>query len=136
MGKTVTFAVGAMLLYTGWAFLAKLATDGIPSEQAVVYTYVAGISVAVSYVAISEEAIVTNLGSISIALAAGVFLGAGTLSYYLALSGGSAAISTAISGMYILGTAVLAIAFLDETLTVTQLAGLACAVVAVVLLSR
>jgi len=136
MGKTVTFAVGAMLLYTGWAFLAKLATDGIPSEQAVVYTYVAGISVAVSYVAISEEAIVTNLGSISIALAAGVFLGAGTLSYYLALSGGSAAISTAISGMYILGTAVLAIVFLDETLTVTQLAGLACAVVAVVLLSR
>jgi len=125
-----------MLLYTGWAFLAKLATDGIPSEQAVVYTYVAGISVAVSYVAISEEAIVTNLGSISIALAAGVFLGAGTLSYYLALSGGSAAISTAISGMYILGTAVLAIVFLDETLTVTQLAGLACAVVAVVLLSR
>ena len=125
-----------MVLYTGWAFLAKLATKSIPSEQAVVYTYVAGISIAVSYVAISKEAIVINPESIAIALAAGVFLGTGTLSYYLALSGGSAAIVTAISGMYILGTAVLAIVFLDETLTVTQLAGLVCAVVAVVLLSR
>ncbi|WP_200531173.1 EamA family transporter [Halorubrum sp. LN27] len=136
MSKTAAFAVGAMLLYTGWAFLAKLATNGIPSEQAVVYTYVAGISVAVTYVAVSGDTIVADPGSISIALAAGVFLGAGTLSYYLALSGGSAAISTAISGMYILGTAVLAIIFLDESLTVTQLAGLGCAVVAVVLLAR
>jgi transporter family protein len=136
MGKTVTFAVGAMALYTGWAFLAKLATNGIPAEQAVVYTYAAGIGVAVTYVAVSGDAVVTAPGSIGIALAAGLFLGAGTISYYLALSAGSAAVGTAISGMYILGTAVLAIVFLDESLTASQLAGLGFAVVAVVLLSR
>jgi transporter family protein len=136
MAKTVTFAVGAMLLYTGWAFLAKIATGGIPAEQAVVYTYTAGIGVAVTYVALSEETLVAAPGSIGIALVAGLFLGGGTIAYYMALGTGSAAIATGISGMYILGTAVLAVMFLDESLTVVEMAGLGFAAIAVILLSR
>ncbi|WP_254532964.1 EamA family transporter [Natrinema gelatinilyticum] len=136
MEKTVTFAVGAMLLYTGWAFLAKVATGGLPAEQAVVYTYTAGIGVAVTYVAVSGERLVTAPGSIGIALVAGLFLGGGTIAYYLALRSGSAAIATGISGMYILGTAILAVTVLDESLTAVELTGLGFAVVAVILLSR
>ncbi|WP_256391523.1 EamA family transporter [Natronoarchaeum rubrum] len=136
MSKTITFAVGAMLLYTGWAFLAKVATGGLPAEQAVVYTYTAGIGVAVTYVLFSGDAIVAAPGSIGVALVAGLFLGGGTIAYYLALGSGSAAIATSISGMYILGTAILAVVFLDESLTMVEITGLGFAVVAVILLSR
>jgi len=136
MEKTVTFAVGAMLLYTGWAFLAKVATGGLPAEQAVVYTYTTGIGVAMTYVIVSGERLVAAPGSIGIALVAGLFLGGGTISYYLALGSGSAAIATGISGMYILGTAVLAITVLDESLTAVELTGLGFAVIAVILLSK
>ncbi|MFA9418384.1 EamA family transporter [Natrinema sp. HArc-T2] len=136
MEKTVTFAVGAMLLYTGWAFLAKVAMGGLPAEQAVVYTYTAGIGVAVTYVTVTGDKLVAAPGSIGIALVAGVFLGGGTIAYYVALGSGSAAIATGISGMYILGTAVLAITVLNESLTRVELAGLGCAVIAVILLSR
>lgn len=136
MSKTITFAVGAMLLYTGWAFLAKIATGSLPAEQAVLYTYAAGIGVVTAYIVVSGDSLVSAPGSIGVALVAGLFLGVGTISYYLALGSGSAAIATGISGMYILGTAVLAIVFLDESLSPVELSGLGFAVVAVVLLSR
>jgi len=136
MSKTITFAVGAMLLYTGWAFLAKVATGGLPAEQAVVYTYAAGIGVAITYVHVTGDAMVAAPSSIGIALVAGLFLGGGTIAYYLALDAGSAAIATSISGMYILGTAVLAVVVLDESLTMVEMTGLGFAVVAVILLSR
>ncbi|ELZ85186.1 hypothetical protein C5C07_15875 [Haloferax sp. Atlit-4N] len=49
MSKTALFAFAAMALYAGWAFLAKLPTRTLPPEQAVIYTYVAGLTAATGY---------------------------------------------------------------------------------------
>lgn len=136
MSKTVFLAGGAMLLYAGWAFLAKVATGGLPAEQAVVYTYVAGIGVAVAYVVATGSSVVVAPKGIGVALLAGLFLGGGTISYYLALGAGSAAVATSISGMYLLGTTVLAAVFLGESLDPVNVAGVALALGAVVLLSQ
>lgn len=125
-----------MLLYAGWAFLAKLATRTIPAEQAVIYTYVAGLAAGTGYLLWRGGPIAVSFRGISFALVGGLFLGLGTISYYVALSEGSAAVATSISGMYLLGTALLAVVFLDESFGPAKIAGIGLAVGAVFLLAQ
>ncbi|ELZ85188.1 EamA family transporter [Haloferax sp. Atlit-4N] len=136
MSKTVIFAFGSMALYAGWAFLAKVATKSLPAEQAVIYTYVAGLTAAASYLLWRGGPVVVSTRGIGFALAGGLFLGLGTISYYIALSQGSAAVATSISGMYLLGTTLLAVVFLEESLGQVKIAGIALAVGAVILLAQ
>ncbi|WP_135303949.1 EamA family transporter [Haloarcula amylovorans] len=134
--QSILFAVAAMFLYAGWALLAKFATQRIPVGQAVAVTYVAGLVAVGGYFLLVGGDLSGSTVGISYGLLSGLFLGCGTLAYYAALNSGSAAIATSVSGMYLLVTSVLAILFLDETLTSIELAGLGFAVVAVVLLSQ
>ncbi|MFC6974621.1 EamA family transporter [Halomicroarcula sp. GCM10025709] len=134
--QSLLFAVAAMFLYAGWALLAKFATQRIPVGQAVAITYVAGLVAVGGYLLLTDASLVGSAGGAGYAVLSGLFLGCGTLAYYAALDTGSAAIATSVSGMYLLVTTVLAILFLDETLTGVELTGLGLAVVAVVLLSQ
>lgn len=134
--QSILFAVAAMFLYAGWALLAKFATQRIPVGQAVAITYIAGLGAVCGYLFVSDISLVGSLGGLMYAGASGLFLGCGTLAYYAALNYGSASIATSVSGMYILLTTILAIFFLDESLTYVQFTGLGLATVAVVLLSQ
>lgn len=125
-----------MVLYGGWATLASVATDSLPAEQAVTYTYLAGLLVAVGYLVIWGDPITLSHSGIGVALVAGSFLGLGTISYYMALANGSAAIATSISGMYLLLTTFLAVLVFEESLSWANVLGICCAVCAVVLLSQ
>ena len=136
MSKTAVFAFGALVLYAGWAFLANLATRSIPAEQAVVYTYVGALTTGVAYYLWRSGPVVVSSRSAGLALASGALLAFGTIAYYVALSQGSATIATSISGMYLLGTTLLAVVFLDESFGLTKLAGVGLAVGAVLLLAR
>lgn len=65
--------------------------------------------------------------------AAGLFLTVGILAYYYALQQGPVSVVVPIYGMFIVGTAVIGVAFLGEPLSATRVAGIGCAIVAVVL---
>lgn len=134
--QSLQFAVAAMFLYAGWALLAKFATQRIPVGQAVAITYVAGLVAVGGYLLVSDGSVSGSVGGMGYAALSGLFLGTGTLAYYAALDSGSTAIATSVSGMYLLVTTVLAILFLDESLTSVEVAGLGMAIVAVVLLSQ
>ncbi|WP_129113847.1 EamA family transporter [Halegenticoccus tardaugens] len=136
MSKIALFAFAAMALYAGWAFFAKLATRTLPAEQAVIYTYVAGLTAATGYLLWQDGPVVISTRGIGLALAGGLLLGLGTITYYIALSQGSVAVATSISGLYLLGTTLLAVVFLDEPLGQTKIVGIALAVGAVVLLAQ
>lgn len=136
MSKSALFAFAAMGLYAGWAFFAKLATRTLPPDQAVIYTYVAGLTAAVGYLHWQGGSVVVSTRGIGLALAGGLFLGIGTITYYIALSQGSTTVATSISGMYLLGATLLGVIFLDESLDLIKVAGLLLAVVAIVLLAR
>ncbi|WP_435335837.1 EamA family transporter [Haloarchaeobius sp. TZWWS8] len=126
-----------MVLYAGWAMFAKLATRNIPPEQAVVYTYVAGLVAVGAYIVFNTGSSVTiATDGFWLAILSGLCLGLGTLAYYTALSEGSVSIATSISGMYLLLTTILGFVFLNESLGKENIAGIAFAVVAVVLLAR
>lgn len=64
---------------------------------------------------------------------AGVFLTIGILAYVAALERGPVSVVVPIFGMFIIGSSALGILFLGEELSATRGAGIACAVVAVVL---
>lgn len=136
MSKTAVFAFGALVLYAGWSFLAKLATRSIPAEQAVIYTYIAALTTGVTYILWKSGPVVVSSRGIGLALISGVLLAVGTIAYYIALNEGSAAVATSISGMYLLGTTLLAVVFLDESFSLTKLAGVGLAIVAVFLLAQ
>ncbi|WP_435361762.1 EamA family transporter [Haloarchaeobius sp. DFWS5] len=134
---TVLFAGAAMVLYAGWAFFAKLATRTVPTGQAVLYTYVAGIVATTGFILYNSGGSVsfTTDGAV-LAVVSGLCLGLGTLAYYTALDGGSVGIATSISGMYLLITTILGVVFLDESLGAANVAGIGVAVVAVFLLAQ
>ncbi|WP_237561347.1 MULTISPECIES: EamA family transporter [Halostella] len=136
MGNYFAYAVSAMALYTGWAFFAKLSTQAIPPEQSVIYTYGCAITVAAGFYLQSETPVLIDPRGIGFSLIAGLCIGLGTVAYYLALDAGSATIVTSISGMYIVGTALLGVVFLGDSLTGLNLVGIAFAVGAVVLLAQ
>lgn len=64
---------------------------------------------------------------------AGVFLGVGILSYFTALEVGPVSVVVPIYGMFIVGSSVIGILFLDEALSATRVAGIGCAVLAIYL---
>lgn len=64
---------------------------------------------------------------------AGLFLGIGILAYFTALELGPVSVVVPIYGMFIVGSSVIGIVFLDETLSATRIAGIVCAALAIYL---
>lgn len=62
---------------------------------------------------------------------AGVFLAVGILAYTAALEAGPVSVVVPIFGMFIVGSSVLGVVFLDETMSATRAAGILCAVLAI-----
>ncbi len=62
---------------------------------------------------------------------AGVFLTVGILAYTSALEAGPVSVVVPIYGMFIVGSSVIGVVFLDETLSLTRVAGIGCALVAI-----
>lgn len=136
MARSILFALGALAFYSGWTFFAKISTNTLPAEQSVVYTYIAGLVPVLVYIGLRGDSLVLAPRGIGIALLSGLFIGLGTLTYYIALESGSAAVATSISGLYLLSTTALAVTFLNESLSTLNLLGVVCAVCAVVLLTQ
>jgi len=65
----------------------------------------------------------------------GAFLAIGILSYYFALQRGPVSVVVPIYGMFIVGSSVIGIVVLDETLTLTRVGGIGAAIAAVYLSS-
>jgi transporter family protein len=59
----------------------------------------------------------------------------GILSYYRALASGPVSVVTPIFGMFLVGTSILGVVFLDETLSTQKITGIGLAVVAVYLVA-
>ncbi|SDX91348.1 EamA family transporter [Halobellus clavatus] len=65
----------------------------------------------------------------------GVFLGIGILSYYYALQRGPVSVVVPIYGLFIVGSSVVGILVLDETVTLPRIGGIGAAVLAIYLSS-
>ncbi len=129
------WALLALVTYSFLAPLASFITEEVPPSVALF------LSTAVFLVITS--AVIAGLGLVDPAYATvpaaayvyvgGAFLTVGILAYITALERGPVSVVVPIYGMFIVGSSVVGIAFLGEALTATRAAGIACAVVAIVL---
>lgn len=131
----IGLALGALLLFGGWAVTAGLATRSISAVNAVFLSYVAGIAIAGAYVLATRRPITGTRTDVAFALASGAFLAAGSISFYAALTRGSMAIVSAIAALYFVVPVFVGVAYLDTALSAPNVVGLALAVVAVVLIA-
>jgi transporter family protein len=125
----------ALVGYSIFTPLASLATNDVPSTAvALVANTILALS-ALSIVLYRDEPFGSQFAGANwlYILGAGVFLTIGILAYYRALAKGPVSVVTPIYGMFLVGSSILSILFLGESLTLREGAGIALAVVAVYL---
>ena len=131
-------SVLALLCWGAWGFLGKILSRDTPIGALVLWTNLGGLLPIIVYVASQAKhgLGITGRGACVMALIAGFLGTAASIFFYLALKGGPTSVVVPLSGMYIVVPAILGLVFLHEAVTVQHVAGIACACVAVFLLSR
>ncbi len=135
VSAAIAFAVGALLLYGGWAVTGGIATRSLSPVNAVFLSYVASLVIVGGYVLSVRRPVSGTRVDVAAALVSGVFLAAASISFYAGLARGSMAIVSAIAALYFVVPAVVGVVYFDAALSATNVAGLALAVVAVVLVA-
>ncbi|SDQ32995.1 EamA family transporter [Natronobacterium texcoconense] len=132
---SIVLAVGALLLFGGWAVAAGVATRSLTPVNAVLLSYVASLGIVGSYVLATRRPIVGSRVDVVFALLSGAFLAVGTISFYAGLTHGNMAIVSAIAALYFVIPAIVGVLYFDAALTPTNVVGLLLAVIAVVLVA-
>lgn len=126
-------ALFALTLWGVWGFLAKVISDRVPPQGLAFWSTVATV------VPVAAFALTDGSGKWvrphPLALGSGLAYGLALVCFFVALRRGPASVVVPLSGMYIVVPAVLGFVLLKEQVTATHAAGLACAALAVVLLS-
>lgn len=136
MSRTAAlFAVITMVSWGLWAVLAKVATESVVPELAMLVSYAVSVPVAIAYIGVRGVRISPTVDGLAVAALAGVFLGIAGLSFYAGVETGQTAIVATISGLYFVVAAILGVLFLGESIGVQEMAGIGCAIGAVVLLA-
>jgi uncharacterized membrane protein len=133
--SAMTYALGAMVLWGVWGILANHALEHMSETAVLLATYMVAIGVIVSLNPSIADGLPTATGLV-LAAGAGVTMCLGTLLYYQSVKAGKLSIIPAIPALYFVVTTLYGVTVLDETLSVSQVAGIVLAVIAIVLLTR
>jgi len=136
MGNWLKFSLLALGLWGVWGFLGKVASQHLPARLVYLLT-MAGCLAATGYTLIGGVGSFSGRPwAVGAALVSGIALAAGLRFFCEALARGPATVVVPITAVYPLVTVALCRVFLQETLSGTQMIGLACALASVWLLSR
>lgn len=134
--SAVGFAVLAMVGWGLWAVLANVATRTVAPEVAMIVSYVTGAALAVGYVVLRPGSVALAREGVAVAALAGVFAGVGAVAFYTGLARGRTGVVTTVSALYFVVAAAVGILVLGEPVDLRDLAGMAFAVLAVLLLAQ
>lgn len=131
----LAWVILALLAYSVVAPLASVVTEEVqPSTglflSTLVFLVITSLVILVTDTGVFDHAATPAAGYIYVA---GVFLTIGILGYTAALEVGPVSVVVPVFGMFIVGSSVIGIVFLDEVLSPARAAGIACAVGAIVL---
>ncbi|WP_049926864.1 EamA family transporter [Halopiger goleimassiliensis] len=131
----IALAFATLLLFGGWVITADLATRSLTPVNAVLLSYVSSLGIVGAYVVASRRPIVGTSTDVVFALASGLFLAIGTISFYEALTRGNIAVVSAIAALYFVVPVLFGVLYFDTALSPANVAGIGLAVVAVVLIA-
>ncbi|UPW01437.1 EamA family transporter [Halorussus gelatinilyticus] len=131
----IAWAVVALVGYSVFTPLASLATNQIPSTVVALVANSMLALGAAGVIAYRDESVVPYLlGENAVYMyAAGVFLTVGILAYYQALGAGPVSTVVPIFGMFLVGSSLLGVVFLNDPLTAKKALGIVLAAVGVYL---
>lgn len=137
MQNWVVLSSVALVLWGITGVTQKLSTNNISFQRSFVWFGVAFFGISALLAAVFPLEWRVALPVVLLAALGGLLNGLGALTSFAALeSGGKASIVIPLVSLYPLVTVVCACVFLGERLTTRQMAGIVCALVAVVLLSQ
>jgi transporter family protein len=128
-------ALGAMLCFGLWGFFPKLAVAYLDPRSALIYQTLGGLLVGLVVLASLKFAPEYHPRGALFAVLTGIAGVGGTLCFLAAAERGRISLVVSLSALYPLITILLAVLFLKEPLTGKHLAGMACAILAILLLS-
>lgn len=126
----------AIVAWGIWAFLPKLAVTWLDPKSALIYEAVGGIITGLIAFCMIGSNIGTDLRGVVPAILTGVAGYAGLICFMLALRTGKVSVVAPLTALYPVISVVLALVFFREKLNLVQLAGVALAVVSVILISQ
>ena len=130
------FSLLALGLWGVWGFLGKVASQHLPAPQ-VYLLAISGHLVLGGYLLVGKLGAVSwQPGGVAAALGAGLAMALALLFFFAALARGPATVVVPLTALYPAVAVVLSWIFLQETLTLRQLVGLALALAAAWLLSK
>jgi transporter family protein len=122
--------------YVPWIFFSKLGGNEIPPRTMQYLFNWGGLPVGLVFLALRRFRIEKSFKGIAFGLIVGVLSGLGQLALFAAYNGpANTSVVTVLTSLYPIVTVVLAVIFLRERLTKTQIAGLGFAVIALVIFS-
>jgi uncharacterized membrane protein len=135
VNSAVVFGFGTMVAWGFWITFGEVASNSLDPVTAAAISYVAAAVVTTAYALVSDASLaVTNRGLL-FATMSGVAAAVGVVSTFVGVSVGSTAVVSTIGGMYFVTATVIGVVALGDSLSVTQLAGIALVVVALVLIN-
>lgn len=128
-------ALAALVCFGLWGFFPKLAVAYLDHRSVLVYQTLGGLLVGLLVLFSLKLSPAFHPRGLLFALLTGLAGVGGTLFYLAAAERGKISLVVSITALYPLITIVLAALFLKEPLTLKHLAGMICALVAILLLS-
>ena len=127
--------ITGLILFGLWGFFPKLTVAYLDAKSALVYQTIGSIIVGMVVLFHLKLQPAFHPRGMLFAILTGVAGVSGTLCYFAAASRGRVSLVVSITALYPLITIILASIFLREPLTVKQISGMACALVAIILMS-
>jgi len=134
--STVFFGLITMVTWGIWVVLGNAASESIDPRTAAAISYLVAGPLALGYVLVSDASLVITAKGGLLAGTAGLFTGIGLISMYVGLSGGSTTVISTLGAMYFVVAAFIGMVILGDEVTATRLAGIAFAIVGVMLVSH
>ena len=129
----LTYALTTVVLWTGWSFIGVLALRTVSAGQATLVFGISTIVVGAVSLAVGGRDASWAPSGLALAVVSGICGSVGMATFYLALDHGKASSVVPVIGVYPAFVALLAVAFLSESLSAVQALGVALAVTGVVL---
>ncbi|HYA02461.1 MAG TPA: EamA family transporter [Syntrophobacteria bacterium] len=126
----------ALVCFGLWGFLPKIAVRYVSPRSALVYEALGVVTVGCIVLLTVGKGISTDMKGIVPAVLTGIFGTVGFLCFLYAVNVGGVSVVATLTALYPAITILLAVIFLKESVTLTQIAGIGLAIVSVILLSR
>jgi drug/metabolite transporter (DMT)-like permease len=136
MDSAVLFGSITMVTWGIWIVLGNAASESIDPRTAAAISYLTAGLLALGFIVVSDASVAVTARGGLLAGVAGLFTGIGLISMYVGFDQGSATVVSTLGAMYFVVAAVIGVVVLGDEVTTSRFAGIAFAVIGVVLVAR